>query len=1051
MFASNRFLSLALVATALVGAGCDCAGTATTSSNITIIITPATATLPVGAKQAFSATVTGAKDPGIVWTVDEGDVGGTINSEGAYVAGNTPGVFHVKATSVEAATQTALATVTVTDAAGGISLTLSPGSVTLQTGQTQQFASAVAGSTNTFVNYSIQEGTAGGTITSGGLYTAPSAAGTFHVVAKAEANPLATASATVTVTSAPNISISINPASLTLGGGQTQQFTATVTGTTNTAVTWTVQEVGGGTVTTGGFYTAPATPGAFHVVATSQASPAKTATATITVMPLTVTITPPTALLEIGSTQAFTATVTGSTNTQVTWSIQEGPSCGAVTSAGLYTPPSTPGTCHVVATSAANTAQSATATVTVIDAVTITLVPLTATLTMGQSLQFTATVGGSANQNVTWSVVEGAVGGTVSSTGLYTAPTVVVASTFHVAATPQANPGKAAQATVTVNPGIGVQVTPATVTMTPGGTQTFTATVTGTATTTVTWTVQEGSTGGTVTAAGAYTAPATSGTYHVVASSTADTTKKGFATVIVLGAPVDITGTVTYSGAKTGLVYVILAYDDVSAGLVGTSTTLVSGTATFTLKGVQQRGGFSIRAFVDSLATGMYHQAVDPFGSVPVTVGNSALTGVTVPLADSEWNGWTSFATPSLLRVVPSDESALVAYDPAWDTNGNDECKDYRIYWSDTPNVNGTNNIGSMLITANAPRLAVVRGLTNGQQLYFTMICPDAVLFGGYAAEIGPVTIGQPTGAFTLNGAVTTPAIAGSPTPPLYVVALSGSAGYMTRIASPAGSQAWSMAGVVAGTYHLYAFRDVGGDGKLTPTDPGNFFDPVTVVVTANQTAPTLMLSASSAVATVTTGHVNDSNSHSYGLFLRVRPNLKRPVKAQLTSGPKVSLPIDLPLNETGGARHELSLPLGTTAPATGDTYLVSVVYADGTTDTLTAYVTALLPAPVVTAPAASASSEPTFQWQPLTPSTPISAYFYQLRLYDWSYAGLGTGAQLLGWADDVPSSTTLLLYSDVHPTDATLTSAYLPYWWTLSAVDSYGNWSQTVSSFTVQ
>jgi len=56
-----------------------------------------------------------------------------------------------------------------------------------------------------------------------------------------------------------------------------------VTGAVNTAVTWRVQEAGGGSVTNAGLYTAPAVAGTFHVLATSQADPTKTGTATVTV------------------------------------------------------------------------------------------------------------------------------------------------------------------------------------------------------------------------------------------------------------------------------------------------------------------------------------------------------------------------------------------------------------------------------------------------------------------------------------------------------------------------------------------------------------------------------------------------------------------------------------------------------------------------------------------------------------------------------------------------------------------------------------------------
>jgi hypothetical protein len=53
--------------------------------------------------------------------------------------------------------------------------------------------------------------------------------------------------------------------------------------TISTAVTWSIVEAGGGQVSASGLYTAPATLGTYHVVATSVASPAATAQATVTV------------------------------------------------------------------------------------------------------------------------------------------------------------------------------------------------------------------------------------------------------------------------------------------------------------------------------------------------------------------------------------------------------------------------------------------------------------------------------------------------------------------------------------------------------------------------------------------------------------------------------------------------------------------------------------------------------------------------------------------------------------------------------------------------
>src|SRR5437660_770781 len=85
------------------------------------------------------------------------------------------------------------------------------------------------------------------------------------------------------------IAVAISPATATLYSGATKQFTATVRGTVNTAVTWSATA---GTVTTGGLYTAPfvAATKTTYVTATSVADTTKKATAAITVNPLPPTL-----------------------------------------------------------------------------------------------------------------------------------------------------------------------------------------------------------------------------------------------------------------------------------------------------------------------------------------------------------------------------------------------------------------------------------------------------------------------------------------------------------------------------------------------------------------------------------------------------------------------------------------------------------------------------------------------------------------------------------------------------------------------------------------
>ena len=112
----------------------------------------------------------------------------------------------------------------------------------------------------------------------------------------------------------------------------------------------------------------PASAGTYHVVATSVADTSKSDTATVTVTPpaVAVTISPKTTSTSLSGTRQFTATVTGSANTNVTWAVQEGTSGGTVDSTGKYTAPATAGTYHVVVTAAADTTKTDVATVSVL-------------------------------------------------------------------------------------------------------------------------------------------------------------------------------------------------------------------------------------------------------------------------------------------------------------------------------------------------------------------------------------------------------------------------------------------------------------------------------------------------------------------------------------------------------------------------------------------------------------------------------------------------------------------------------------------------------------
>lgn len=272
-----------------------------------------------------------------------------------------------------------------------------------------------------------------------------------------------------------SVAVTISPTSANLLLGNTQQFTATVTGTSNTAVTWTVNGVSGGnstlgTVSTSGLYTAPSAvpnPSTVTITATSAADATKFVSATVTITTIQVTVSPTTAIVQTGATQQFTATVTNTSNAEVTWSINGinggNSTIGTISVTGLYTAPAAvpnPGTVTLRATSVADTTKSATATVTVKvpPPIQVTITPTTASVQVGTAQQFTATVMNVTNTAVTWSVngINGgnSTVGTISTTGLYAAPAAVPnPNSITVRATSVADATKYATATVTVTSG----------------------------------------------------------------------------------------------------------------------------------------------------------------------------------------------------------------------------------------------------------------------------------------------------------------------------------------------------------------------------------------------------------------------------------------------------------------------------------------------------------------------------------------------------------------------------------------------------------------------
>lgn len=137
---------------------------------------------------------------------------------------------------------------------------------------------------------------------------------------------------------------------------------------------------------------------------------------------------------------------------------------GTLTPNGLYTAPATipsPSTVYAVATSCVNTTYFNVFQIVIESQYKITITPSTATIATGQSYQFNATVQGPQNSGVTWAVCTsnstssglscGVTGiGTISGSGLYTAPGTLPTSSVTIQATSVADTTQTGTATVNV-------------------------------------------------------------------------------------------------------------------------------------------------------------------------------------------------------------------------------------------------------------------------------------------------------------------------------------------------------------------------------------------------------------------------------------------------------------------------------------------------------------------------------------------------------------------------------------------------------------------------
>jgi uncharacterized protein (DUF1800 family) len=289
-----------------------------------LVVSLSSATMRGGDTQTFTAKLNGAP-VAANWSVN-GVAGGSastgmISAAGVYTAPEFPpssNVVTIGAVATTDSSKTGSRSVTLNNPVPQIA-SVSPTSIQVgafnltvngvhfANGATISFGST----TLTATRVSSTQLTATGTATSGQV-------GNISIaVNNPDPGQISSAKMTAQIVASSGVSVQVTPATVSLHGGAVQFFTATVNGSTNQNVIWSVNNQGGGTALTGfitsqGAYQAPPTvptPNTITITATSAADATKSASSVVTVqnpIPVLTGVNPS----DIG-VGAFLITVTG--------------------------------------------------------------------------------------------------------------------------------------------------------------------------------------------------------------------------------------------------------------------------------------------------------------------------------------------------------------------------------------------------------------------------------------------------------------------------------------------------------------------------------------------------------------------------------------------------------------------------------------------------------------------------------------------------------------------------------------------------------------------
>ena len=323
----------------------------------------------------------------------------------------------------------------------------------------------------------------------------------------------------------PSIVVKVTPGSGTVLLGNIQNFSAEVSNTTNTNVTWSVNGVPGGNnalgiISAGGLYTAPGDlPAnvAIQITATSVADTSKSGSSQITLASdIGISVSPGSANVELGAMQRLQASLTSSGHPDPTilWSVSGAAcpgACGSVDASGNYTAPQILPSSRTVVVRAQSVADASKFAIANLNVTSSFVLQVTGpgTIATNGSATIVATLtpvpGSNPSANLSWSLsgsgCNGSSCGTLATTTTqFDANNIEVSSanylapasapnpnTVTITVAPTADPSKKAQLTVAVQLGPGISLLPVTATAAANHRVTLTAQVSGTLNSNLNW------------------------------------------------------------------------------------------------------------------------------------------------------------------------------------------------------------------------------------------------------------------------------------------------------------------------------------------------------------------------------------------------------------------------------------------------------------------------------------------------------------------------------------------------------------------------------------